>query len=283
MNIGDIHLDPKAFMTKDAGYELHIANEWLKTLEDPEQKRKLFYRFARIGIFNPRTVFTEMEKWRTQWSQGEPGNLNDQWYLHRWGVDDPVVLKSMRFKITKVNGHRRKNSYWYKGFTIEETIGKLQAVAHAFERYRERTGRFVSHDDFHVDIPPLISGVQRQSEYDDNEQADYSVRNDIMLPTEHGSWLGQTLWCGDLNAKYIYKKGKGMKIDEDKLGSHGFRALTYIDYNDMFDWQRQIWHLHKEGKYDEANNIQKNNVNENQIKQIRTGVTTINKEIMGDI
>lgn len=246
-------------------YEMHIANEWLKTLSDPEKKRQMMLSFARVGVFNPRTVDDQIQEWR-QWSQGKLTEMREHWHLHRWAVNDPIVLKRINLEIVQRDGHRRKNSYYYKSFTIKETVAPLQATSHAFGRYREREGEFVNPQMFWQELPPLISGLQDKK----------IRRRDIMLCTDEGAWLGEPLGCQDTECIHKYRKGR-YSMQESKDLVRGFRAYTYIHYRDMMRFQRDIFNAQHDGNYELANSIQLDNMNENVCEEVEIAIVADNR------
>jgi hypothetical protein len=231
---------------------------WLEKLNDAEELRKMKLSFAKVGVFNPLTQLDEMEQLR-RWSKGDLGKLRDYFTIQQWTPNDPVVLKHVKMRLLNSKGHRRKNRMFYKAFEVEDTIAPIQLIPHALLRFRQRSGRFISSDmmwDDPVPQPPSITG-----QVDVNTKI---MRKDLMQPTVDGAWLGYPLMCGETHCVSTYSRKRGFDQNWSSKPTEGFRAFTWVSYNQMLPYQRNAWNAYQNKDFDKAVQIMTDNVNQNQ-------------------
>lgn len=227
-----------------------FADEWKKVIEDKNSYDQVLLSFAKVGIFNPYNDAQRIAISKS-WAAGRWVGLEDYWLVHRWMPTDPIVIRRAKVNVIDKTERLRKTSLFLESFEIEETNSPLQVTAHALGRYRERAGAFVLPEEFWKPIPNLISSV---------DSTVVERRKDIILPTENGAWLGEPLLYKPLIiVRYKKKKLDMFEPESNKAG--GFRAHTFISKAEMRPWQIRVCELHAAGKFDEANQIQKDNVN----------------------
>jgi len=218
----------------------------LNLANDREASNSMKLDFARVNIFNP----YDQNAYQKLYDFMRAGNPVQKEIYRVWRYGGDEFVHRNKFSLIDRKGHYRKNKFYYKHFTVHEELSPLSARAYALSRYRQRTGQFLDKADYWLPLPELIGNPEG------------TVRQDILLPTKTGAWLGYP--CLSKNAYWEYN-GKKELLVCGEYQSWQFKALTYINRSDMFDWQIEICDLHQQGRSEEANNIQLEYINSNQI------------------
>jgi len=240
-------------------YEFKRCNDNFNLANDPLASSSMKLDFAKVNIFNPydqnayKRIFDRMAE------RGQPfqKEICRVWRFAVNDTEDNKFAFRTRFNLIEHKGHQRKNKFYYKQFKIHEELSPLAVRAYALRRYRERSGQYLDPAEYWQPLPTLSQAINV-----DNK----TMRQDILLPTKTGAWLGYP--CLTTNGYWEYKSKNQQLTLKGEYFTSQFKALTYITRQDMFPWQKEICDLHSQGRYEEANQIQDDNLNPNQIADI---------------
>ena len=215
--------------------ELAMINSdmWNDLLKDEEAMRSFKLAFAKVGIFNPRTLQDDQKDWQIM-AQGKiPQTGKRYWQLDKY-LGNPLHCYVITRKLLLKN---RAN------WTITDKQGCVKITPHAFGRYRERTGTFIDIEEIEniVHLPPPCK-IKRT---DDG----VSYRKDYLLPLKQGAFLGHgAMGQNSLNINQTYKKQQFKIAPADNATHHlTFYAMTYIRDDQMSVEQLRICNAYRKG------------------------------------
>lgn len=234
----------ETFTTED----MMILNSdmWDKLLKDEEAMRSFKLAFAKVGVFNPRTLLDD-RKDRDMMLQGKIPKTGEQyWQLDKY-LGNPLHCYVVTKKLFAKN---RAN------WTITDTMGCVKITPHAFGRYRERTGTFIDLGEIanivHLPLPCKVKITDDHAAY----------RTDYLLPFKQGAFLGWGAFGnGSVTIKQTYKKRQFKMTDPGTKLHTTFNAITYITDAQMSVEQLRICDAYRKGdieKYQQLSETSKN-------------------------
>ena len=255
---------------------LHMSKEELQIkstqahieeMRDPEFVKAHQLGFARVSIFNPRTIKDSIRV-IFNITKGIMPRTEDYWSMERFNPSHPMTVKRFIRTIPEKTGHNRSNSYYYKSATIKETCAPLMLTAHAVSRFRERGGYFMPEKDVWNRLPELVSCIVKK---DDKVYQ----RRDILLPYGDGAFIGYTTdQLLGFTEIIKWKRKHGIVSTEHTDGGQGFTAFTWIARDDMMRFQRDILDAYQDGDSQAAMKIQEDNINPKQLYETNTIIMT---------
>jgi hypothetical protein len=251
---------------------INRVENWIEELEDTSNLQELLLRFRRVNIFNTRTVL-DYQKDMELLSQGRLPKLNAYFFIDN---DDRRVfaVHTKREVLRKVQ--RRKHSTSYKEIILRETSAPVTVTPHALERYRQRSGTFMTSD-------MLWDEVVLQPHQQQLTSETITVRSDLMQPTFGGAWLGQRFAAADSTLDYHYKHKHQRLSQRTYPPQPRFKALTWVHVNDMLPFQRAAWDAYRRNDADSAVAIMSNNINNNQLDIYNIGNVHVVNENSNDL
>lgn len=212
----------------------------LRDLECPQTLRKMKLSFARVGVFNPRTLL-EYSRVLDRMRQGIPPAGNEYWEIDQ-SFDHPMVIYRVK---TKNNITNRKN------WRSKSVYGPLKLTPHAIARYRERTGyNFNPECVWDIAYIPDPIGVSEAGQ----------IHNRMILPVPGGIMLGYTAITAAIGEGWRYNRGtlKSVKSETKPLYKN-FYGITFVDQNRLTWDQITITEAYEQGDYERYNALVKEN------------------------
>ena len=251
----------------DKPLDIQIASALLhlKEMNDPEFVKQHEFSFARAGIYNVRTIADLKNDVLNLAKEGIiPPPLN-YWSMERFNPGHPMTVKRFIRTIPERTGHYRKTKYFYKSATIKDMCAPLGLTAHAVSRFRERGGYFMPEKDVWNRLPELLNSIFRKD-------GKLFFRTDILLPYGDGAFAGFTTHDFGFTTTTKWSRKHGIASCENTDQGQGFIAYTWIARDDMMKFQRDILDAYQEGDAQAAMEIQKDNINHNQLTELKEAV-----------
>ncbi len=217
--------------------ELESLMANLELAEDPKTARALKLKFARVGIFDIRNI-AEYGKQAQRMSEGIRPSEKPFWYMEKFG-EHPL-------KLTRI--HRIVEAKNRKNWRMIEIASPFQITPHAFARYKERNGGYISADQL-ATIPYMPEPPSFRKED--------GIKKDYLVPYNHGAFLGFPAVMPCPHIVYEFKRGKLTLSDLDDNHYLSFYAMTFISSYEVRDDQQAIIDAFNAGDFEEYERLSK--------------------------